>query len=587
MTRQPLFLTLMLVIILSTFASPALATVPAPDSEGGIPEIQRPWTPPAFRDPPPSLGPFNYVREFVQMTDFFATWQLADPDSSDYGGMIEAEAGYLGDVIQTDNTLEAIWCWSRYREFSGRDTYDENIAAAWIYCTRYPAWNEEGGVGQDYYRVHNCAWGLTAVLRYKAATGDDSFDAYAVTCADYIAAHPLDLFSGTIYDRYLNAFVQGWAAGNLYLYGEALGNTSYMSTAVQQGNTIRGWLDINPSTYMNAEYWAMSSGTAVWGVCNSTFRDGHPDTNWWLTMNYAYIPTWVDWYNVPGYDWDSSWNVAYLNAHFAIWDLMGEQYMWDNGKALTDNLLSLDTDDDGGIVAETQDPVTEDMSWVTCYLVKFGVDRLMGEPLAHDTGVLKFIEPLEGQVFDQGEIIPVRFIVTNYGLNDEYDVELSWSDTGMPGIMDPVDLPFGRQDTISMTSLPYALGNVDLSASTNLTGDENPANDEATVTVFINDLTAVAEDRFCGMEPEVTVNPFRTETGFNFSLATAADVTLDIFDIRGRRVTHLSGRQLPAGVNTLIWNGRDNEGRDVPAGLYLYRVNSGELTGSGKVLRLR
>mgnify|MGYP000659297595 CR=1 FL=1 len=50
----------------------------------------------------------------------------------------------------------------------------------------------------------------------------------------------------------------------------------------------------------------------------------------------------------------------------------------------------LDTDDDGGIRADTEDPDTEDMSWVTCYLCKFLVDRLMGDPPDHDVGALRF-----------------------------------------------------------------------------------------------------------------------------------------------------------------------------------------------------
>ena len=80
--------------------------------------------PRGMRLPPDYLGPFNYLREFVQMTDFLAAWQVLDPASDDYGGMIEAESGALGGVIQTDNTLEAIWCWSRFKEFSGRSTDD-------------------------------------------------------------------------------------------------------------------------------------------------------------------------------------------------------------------------------------------------------------------------------------------------------------------------------------------------------------------------------------------------------------------------------------------------------------------------------
>ena len=51
---------------------------------------------------------YNYFFEMKQIASFLAGWQMEDPGSPDYGGMIEAEAGDLADVIQTDNTLEAI-----------------------------------------------------------------------------------------------------------------------------------------------------------------------------------------------------------------------------------------------------------------------------------------------------------------------------------------------------------------------------------------------------------------------------------------------------------------------------------------------
>ncbi len=205
MHRLPLLLALLLLPVL------AAATVPAPadpDLDGVDLELWLQGGPPSTREMPPSLAPFNYLREFDQIVEFLAVWQLNDPDSSDHGGEIEAEAGYLGDVIQTDNTLEAIWCWARYKQVTGSTDYDDELARAWIYSTNYPAWLEEGGFGNDYYRVHNCAWGLTAVLKYKEATGDAGYDAYAETCAQYIVDHPL-LIDGTTWNQRLDAFCKG------------------------------------------------------------------------------------------------------------------------------------------------------------------------------------------------------------------------------------------------------------------------------------------------------------------------------------------------------------------------------------------
>lgn len=66
-------------------------------------------------------------------------------------------------------------------------------------------------------------------------------------------------------------------------------------------------------------------------------------------------------------------------------------------------------------------------------------------------------------------------------------------------------------------------------------------------------------------------NPFRAGTELRFALAEAADATLDIFDVSGRRIRSLlTGRQ-EAGVHVVHWDGRDQRGTEVAAGIYFAR----------------
>jgi hypothetical protein len=579
----------LLALPLSAFATqPAPLATAEPISEQEF-EVWLNGGPEGARVVPDYLGPFNYVREFDQMVSFLADWQVLDPDSVDYGGMIEAESGYLGDVIQTDNTLEAIWCWSRYREFTGRTEYDGNVAAAWVYSRHFPAWSEEGDPGYDYYRAHNCAWGLTAVLQYEAATGDLSFAGYADTCANYITARPLNLHTGTVWDQRLNAFCKGWAAGNLYLFGEARGNQTIMDAAVVQGADVLNWINTYPQYYLTYEYWAMSSGTSLWGVCNSVFRDDPVQGQAWLAANAGYMDVWQDWYSVPGYDWDSAWNVAYANAHFAVWDVTGDTTYWQNGAWITGNLLSLDTDDDGGIVSESTNPVTEDMTWVTSYLVKFGVDRLMGEPPDHDVGVLRFAGLEDGQEVALGVPIRIRVLATNFGLSDESGVGIHVS--GDAGDTTWVrDLAFGALDTLSYRDAwtPALDGLYVLRAWTDREGDQEPANDAVTIMLVVGEPAAAPDAEPTGLalgpaEP----NPFRTETSFHLDLPYEAAVGLTIYDVSGRVVVRPADGALPAGDHVLAWDGRDRDGRAVAAGVYLYRLEAGGETRQGKIVRLR
>ncbi|MBI4530172.1 MAG: hypothetical protein HY709_01505 [Candidatus Latescibacteria bacterium] len=44
---------------------------------------------------------------------------------------------------------------------------------------------------------------------------------------------------------------------------------------------------------------------------------------------------------------------------------------------------------------------------------------------------------------------------------------------------------------------------------------------------------------------------------------------------------------LPVGVHTVVWDGRDETGKEVATGLYLYRLTAGEFTATRKMLLMR
>ncbi len=579
---------LLLVALVVALAAPALATVPAPPLDEADLRLPADFGGPVgMRTMPAPLGPFNYLRELDQIAAFLAVWQVSNPSSPNYGGMIEAESGDLAGVIQTDNTLEAIWVWSRYRELTGRTTYDANVAAAWVYALRYPAWLEEGSVGDDYYRVHNCAWGLTAVMQYQAVTGDLTYASHALSCGSYIRSHSLNLNVANQWSQRLNAFCKGWAAGNLYLYAEAVGDATLLSAALTQGQNVLSWLNASPAARLAYEYWAMSSGTCVWGVCNSVFRADPVAGAAWIAANGAYVDVWQDWYVVPGYVWDSSWNVANANAQFAMSDLAGADPWYANGVLVTDALLSLDTDDDGGITAESIDLASEDMCWVTSYLAKFCLDRLIGTPAQDDAGVLRFVGLDDGDVFEVGQPIPVRILATNFGLADQTGVSITlsggWGDASYVH-----DLPFAAMDTITVDDgwVPAQSGSYVLTAVAHTANDANTANDAVTVHLHVGDLTATPDDAVvAAIRP--TANPFGQETGLRFALSRATDVRVEIFDARGRRVARLQDGSMAAGTRTLGWNGRDDGGQEVPSGVYLYRAQIGADDYTGKLLKSR
>jgi len=70
-------------------------------------------------------------------------------------------------------------------------------------------------------------------------------------------------------------------------------------------------------------------------------------------------------------------------------------------------------------------------------------------------------------------------------------------------------------------------------------------------------------------------NPFNPLTKISFSLPVAGRTTLVIYDMAGKRVKTLLSRDLESGDHQVTWNGSDEGGRQVAAGIYLYRLDSG------------
>ncbi len=68
-------------------------------------------------------------------------------------------------------------------------------------------------------------------------------------------------------------------------------------------------------------------------------------------------------------------------------------------------------------------------------------------------------------------------------------------------------------------------------------------------------------------------NPFNPSVMLPLELATdAARVSLRVYDVLGRRVRQVWQGPLGAGSHRFVWDGRDEQGRAVAAGVYVYQV---------------
>jgi subtilisin-like proprotein convertase family protein len=69
-------------------------------------------------------------------------------------------------------------------------------------------------------------------------------------------------------------------------------------------------------------------------------------------------------------------------------------------------------------------------------------------------------------------------------------------------------------------------------------------------------------------------NPFNPQTVVSFDLQHDGPVRVDVFDVRGRLVRRLADGSRPAGRQTVVWDGRDDVGREVASGTYLARLTA-------------
>ncbi len=70
-------------------------------------------------------------------------------------------------------------------------------------------------------------------------------------------------------------------------------------------------------------------------------------------------------------------------------------------------------------------------------------------------------------------------------------------------------------------------------------------------------------------------NPFKSRTEIRFSLPVSAELALYIYDVSGRKVKTLVREKRVAGVYSITWDGTDEKGKQVGAGVYFYVLKIG------------
>ncbi|MCC7141301.1 MAG: S8 family serine peptidase [Candidatus Eisenbacteria bacterium] len=123
------------------------------------------------------------------------------------------------------------------------------------------------------------------------------------------------------------------------------------------------------------------------------------------------------------------------------------------------------------------------------------------------------------------------------------------------------------------------------------TGDDDlveAAIDDFAVDGVLNPPVDVAEIPTVGSYLFVNrPNPATPQTMIRYRLAASSPATITIYDASGRQVRSLVNGVQAAGEHATVWDGRDDNGRPVASGVYLYRLQNEQFQAERKMLLVR
>lgn len=304
-----------------------------------------------------NVNAYDYRAKFLQEAQWLTTQQQS-------GGGVQEGEDYTS-VVETDNTQEAIWIWSRYAELTGDyTTYQTRINNAWTYCIANPAWLEGGSLASPLpsYSTYNIGWGLLAEMKYRhvyqSKAGYVDHSSYATSCANAL----VNYLPGTTATT--DVLCTGIACGALYQYGVDINSTTYKNRAVGLGGNVKTWLDGSPSTRFNAESWAVSGGIAVWGVMNSYFQEPNKVSGAaaWAANADANMP--LNAMDGVTNNYEFGMDGWYAWGHYSLISYRGANSFAKYNNVIN-KILASDNDHDGGIRQGITYTDTSDYAWAT------------------------------------------------------------------------------------------------------------------------------------------------------------------------------------------------------------------------------
>lgn len=82
-------------------------------------------------------------------------------------------------------------------------------------------------------------------------------------------------------------------------------------------------------------------------------------------------------------------------------------------------------------------------------------------------------------------------------------------------------------------------------------------------------------------------NPFNPSTKIAFEIPQSENVSLKIYNIRGELIRTVTNENLPAGYFEKYWDGKNDNGKEVSSGIYIYRLTAGKFDRSARMVLMK
>lgn len=153
--------------------------------------------------------------------------------------------------------------------------------------------------------------------------------------------------------------------------------------------------------------------------------------------------------------------------------------------------------------------------------------------------------------------------------------------------------PFGAEGTVNILNVNFeAVGTPGSKSDLNLKFKAMAA------AYSFLDLLPFVETEITGVERGVSVselpkefsllqnhpNPFNPTTKITYMLPNAEHVNLSIYNLLGQKIKMLVDEQQDAGSYDTIWDGKDDSGKEMTAGFYIYKLQAGSFSDMKKML---